>query len=473
MKTWPSILQGGMGIGISNFRLARAVSMAGQIGTVSLVAIPHVAARRLQSGDIDMDRALEAFPVREAAEKIRKKYWRRDKSPIPMFSLHPPRDLVWLTLFGSFAEVWLAKEGHTGKVAGNLLEKVQLPMLPTMLGAIWAGVDMFLIGAGLPIQIPEVLDDLLEKKAAKYRVSVIGSREQTYETVLDIDTFLKTVSQESRQAVEGIALVRPAFLPIVSLDATAGILEKKTKGRIDGFIIEHPVIAGGHNPSPRGWKGDVNKRGEPVYTDRDVADIVKIRAFGIPFWLAGGYASPRRLEEALALGAAGIQCGTIFALCEESGIEHFLKQELREKAYRGELRVFSDPLASPTGFPFQVADIHGTISEASVYEHRKRICDMGYLRFPYVRLEDGKIGYRCSAEPKEDFVKKGGRFEDTIGRKCLCNHLAAAVGLGIVRDGVPEPAILTLGKDTGFIRELIGSEDGTYSAEDAIRYLSG
>lgn len=472
MDIWPRIIQGGMGVGVSNWRLARAVSTAGQLGTVSLVAIPHVAARRLMQGDADMSRALDAFPVREAAEKIRRKYWRRETAPIPMFSLRPSRDLSWLTIFSGFAEVWLAKEGHAGKIAGNLLEKVQLPMLPTMLGALWARIDAFIIGAGLPTQIPDVLDALCSGHRATYRLNVIGAEGSTYETVLDMETLLSKMSPEAETAVADITPSRPAFFPIVSLDATAGILWKKMRARCDGFIVEHPVVAGGHNPAPRGWKGDVSDLGEPVYTDRDVADIVRMREFGVPFWLAGGYADPRRLEETLALGGAGIQCGTIFALCEESGISPRLRRELRKRAYRGELRVLSDPRASPTDFPFQVADMPGTVSEDAVYRNRERICDLGYLRVPY-RTVDGALGYRCPAEPVGDYLKKGGKLGDTEGRKCLCNNLLAAVGLGMTHDGVPEPAIITLGKDTGFIRHLLADEDGSYAASDAIRYLLG
>lgn len=471
MNDWPRIIQGGMGIGVSNWRLARAVALTGQMGTVSLVAAPHLLARRLQQGDADMLRALEVFPVLEISDRICEKYWCKEKAPIPMFSIQPTRELAWLTLSSSFAEVWLAKEGHSGKVAANLLEKVQLPTMLTMLGAMWAGVDAFIIGAGLPTQIPSILDDLCEGRPAKYRISVIADDGSSYEMMLDINALLGKLSQKSRDVVQNIVIKRPAFFPIVSLDVTANILWKKMNGRCDGFIVEHPVVAGGHNPSPRGWKGEVNGDGEPLYTERDTANILEMKKFGVPFWLAGGYARPEKLAEALALGAAGIQCGTIFALCQESGITPLVKKELKRQAYQGEIRVHSDPRASPTGFPFQVVSMPGTVSEAAVSEHRTRICNLGYLRVPYVTA--GGMGYRCAAEPVEDYLHKGGKLEDTIGRQCLCNNLLATVGLGMVHDGVAEPAIITLGKDTGFIQELIDSADGTYTASDAISYLMG
>ncbi len=48
-----------------------------------------------------------------------------------------------LILAAAFAEVWLAKEGHSGAVGLNLLTKIQLPTLPTLLGAMLAGATLF------------------------------------------------------------------------------------------------------------------------------------------------------------------------------------------------------------------------------------------------------------------------------------------------------------------------------------------
>ena len=53
-----------MGVGVSNWRLAQAVSRAGQLGLVSGTALDQVFARRLQDGDDGghMRRGLDAFP---------------------------------------------------------------------------------------------------------------------------------------------------------------------------------------------------------------------------------------------------------------------------------------------------------------------------------------------------------------------------------------------------------------------------
>src|SRR3974390_2823942 len=60
----PTIIQGGMGVGISNWRLAQAVSSLGQLGVVSGTALDQVLVRRLADGDPGgaMRRALAAFP---------------------------------------------------------------------------------------------------------------------------------------------------------------------------------------------------------------------------------------------------------------------------------------------------------------------------------------------------------------------------------------------------------------------------
>ncbi|MCX5764611.1 MAG: nitronate monooxygenase, partial [Gemmatimonadetes bacterium] len=61
----PRIIQGGMGIAVSNWRLANAVSSRGQLGVVSGTAIDTVFVRRLQDGDIGghMRRAMARFPI--------------------------------------------------------------------------------------------------------------------------------------------------------------------------------------------------------------------------------------------------------------------------------------------------------------------------------------------------------------------------------------------------------------------------
>ena len=133
--------------------------------------------------------------------------------------------------------------------------------------------------------------------------------------------------------------------------------------------------------------------------------------------------------------------------------------------------VLTDPLASPTGFPFKVAQLENTASALPIYQQRTRVCDLGYLREPYAQ-ESGSIGYRCAAEPVANFVSKGGREEDAAGRKCLCNALLANVGHPQVRkDGSVEPALLTVGDDLNSVAQFLAPGQDTYSAERVVERL--
>ena len=266
----------------------------------------------------------------------------------------------------------------------------------------------------------------------------------------------------------GAPLTRPAFLAIIASTALAITLARKTPG-VDGFVIEGPT-AGGHNAPPRG-AGEL-VQGQPVYGPRDEVDLEKVRELGLPFWLAGGQATPERLRQACDAGAAGIQVGTVFAFCEDSGLDPGLRARVLAEAEAGHATIFTDPLASPTGFPFKVIGLEGTLSQEDVMDARERRCDLGYLREVYAE-PDGRVGYRCPAEPVDDYVRKGGDPADTLGRKCICNGLTAAVGLGQRRHGTPEPPILTAGNDLEELGRLLGPGRSTYGAADVVKYLLG
>ena len=107
---------------------------------------------------------------------------------------------------------------------------------------------------------------------------------------------------------------------------------------IQGFVIE-TAFAGGHNAPPRGFRYDavakshklaLNDKGEPIYGPKDDVDLAKFKAAvkGLPFWLAGYYARPEKLEEVLAVGGAGVQIGTSFAFAKESGLAPGAKQQV-------------------------------------------------------------------------------------------------------------------------------------------------
>jgi nitronate monooxygenase len=463
----PQIIQGGMGVGISDWRLARAVSIQGHLGVVSGTALDTVMVRRLQDGDAGghMRRAMEQFPMPGVAADVLRLYFRPEgRTPGTPYKMLPvykqvmsqARQLV--TVLAAFAEVYLAKEGHGGPVGMNLLTKVQIPTLPSLYGAMLAGVDVILMGAGIPREIPAALDGLARHLGASLRFDVEGlpsGREE--HLALDPAAFWTTTPAE---------LHRPLFLAIIASNSLATMLARKASGRIDGFVIEGPT-AGGHNAPPRG-EPHFNQRGEPVYGERDVVDLAKLSELGLPFWLAGGTGRTGSLQQALASGASGIQVGTLFAYCDESGMAANLKSSVLAHALRGEVTVRTDPRASPTGYPFKVVSWPG---DPGAGVERERLCDLSGLRVAYWTPE-GKIGYRCPGEPVAAYVKKGGKEEDTVGRRCLCNALTADLGMGQVRgDGKVEPPLVTSGDDLESIGVFLAGRT-SYSAADVLDYLT-
>ncbi len=469
----PQIIQGGMGIGVSNWRLAREVSKLGQLGVVSGTAMNSILIRRLQDGDPGghMRRALAAFPFQEISHKLITNYFieggkLKDKpyKRIPMFQLPPSKDFLQQNVASCFVEVWLAKEGHKGLVGINLLEKIQLPNLSALYGAMLANVDYVIMGAGIPREIPGALDQLAVNNTARIKISIEGSNEDFIYEFNPNDIFdLKDMNN----------LQRPYFFPIVSSATLALNLKKKATGRVDGFIVEGP-LAGGHNAPPRGQL-NLNERGEPIYGSRDEVNLSDMKALDLPFWVAGNYATPDKLKEVEGLGAQGIQVGTLFAFCEESGVDSEFRiqalEEIRDNPPPHGGWIFTDIRSSPTGFPFKASLLSGSIGKQDVYEQRPRICDLGYLRHAYQKNEGG-VGLRCPAEPVKDYIKKLGNEIDTVGRKCLCNALFADVGYGqIQNDGYRELPLLTAGDDLNNIQRMFKDGSVIYSAKDVIEYL--
>jgi len=177
------IIQGGMGLGISDWRLARAVSLRKQLGVVSGTALDLIFVRRLQQGDPggDMRRGLAAFPDSEMAQSILDKYYieggKEHGEPYankPMVGHKLSRSIQELLVVANFVEVFLAKQGHEGLVGINFLHKIQTPIMPSLYGAILAGVDVVIVGAGIPLQIPNIIDNLCRGEVAKFDLYVQG-----------------------------------------------------------------------------------------------------------------------------------------------------------------------------------------------------------------------------------------------------------------------------------------------------------
>jgi len=484
-----------MGVRISWWVMSRIVSMMGGLGVVSGTGLEIVYPRLLQDGDHGghVRRAFTELARRQPAlagavwEIFDKYYIEGGRAPgVPYKAVPPcrltrienffpgpdsfwelPREMQVLTLAASFAEVWLAKEGHDGPVGINFLRKVERPLPWALYGAILAGAAYVLVGSGSPDELPGMIEKLSRHEPASMSIKVYGTSSGS-------GRFYATARPALLSGAEKKPVPAPKFIAIVSSFGLASALASDPATRPYGFVVEGSE-AGGHSAAPAKMNFDGAGRPLLVYTERDRADIGAIAGLGLPFWLAGAYASHARLHSARELGAAGIQFGTLAALSAQSGMAPELRSRVLKLLAGGELRV-NNVMVSPTGFPFKVAQVPGTVSEPSVYLARERRCDIGLLQANYLTPE-GDLGYRCPAEPVEAFKAKGGRVQNTAGRVCLCNALLAAAGMPqACPDGRTEPPIVTLGEDLDSARDLLaelppGHE--TYSIGKALKFLRG
>lgn len=449
----PRLIQGGMGVGVSNHKLARAVAISGQehdvsvLGVVSTTGISVIGTTRLQNGDPDQIRGYEAFDsdyAQQLASIYRQGQLRRlpPKSEVLVNGTERvKKSTEKLTVASAFAEVYLAKEGHRGQIGHNILEKTQREQLTVGLGTMMADVDYCIIGAGIPHQVPAMLENFVHGRTASYKIDVMGG--DGYTMFLDPNEFV----------ADGVVLKKPKLLVISSSHTLAQRLAETVE--VDGFVMEGPS-AGGHNAPARSKK--ILPDGQPEYGPKDEVNLQKMVDLGIPFWLAGGHATPEALIAARKLGAAGIQVGSAFALCDESGYLEEVKHELRNRIVTNTLDVRTSATASPSGFPFQVVQLPGTLSDEKVYTDRKRICNIGHLTTARQLTEEegGGLEFSCLAEP-------GGKE----GSICLCNGLGASAGQG----GLNEPMIVTLGKDTSFYDGISKRDDGGYTANSVVEYI--
>jgi NAD(P)H-dependent flavin oxidoreductase YrpB (nitropropane dioxygenase family) len=472
----PTIIQGGMGVSVSSWQLAHAVARTGNLGVVSGTGADVVMARRLQLGDPGghIRRALAHFPYPDVSRRVMRTYYVHGGMPetanfrtLPRFTLEPSQELMELTVAANFAEVWLAKEGHDGPVGVNYLRKIELPLPYGLLGAILAGVDYVIVGAGNPAEIPGMVRTLAAGQDLEFSVRGQGFTSK--------DAPLLARCSPSEILGTPVPQAEPRMLAIAASAELAEGLAGNPVTRPFGFVLEGPT-AGGHNAPPRGPRR-TDDLGQPVYDERDAVDVERVAALGLPFWLAGSYGSPEGLASATSAGATGIQVGTAFAYTAESGMAPEYKKQVLTSLAEGTLEVRTDWRASPTGFPFKVVQAPGTLSDPEVAERRKLVCDLSYLRVPY-KKGDGEVDYRCPAEPVAVYTgRKGGRVENTEGRKCLCNGLLATAGLPQRRPkGVLEPAVITSGDDfstVSVLMEHVRSDQDFYTAQDVLDHLEG
>lgn len=277
------IIQGGMGVGVSLFPLASAVAVEGGVGIVSSACLDRIVSAR-------KDKKLNSY---EAA----------------------------------YEEVSEAKA--RGGFAGiNIMCALARDYNDSVKGALDAGADVIISGAGLPVSLPAIQDPK--------------------------DT---------------------ALIPIVSSARALDIICKKWEKlgyRPDAVVLEGP-LAGGH----LGFKMDQidieSNRLENLLPP--VLDMARKHG-DFPIIVAGGIYTFEDISRFLKAGAAGVQMGTRFLATEESSASQDYKKSV-VAAKDEDIIVAFDP-GSPCGLPFRIIK-QSPMYVSALSKLRKPKCDKGYV----------------------------------------------------------------------------------------------
>lgn len=250
------IIQGGMGVGVSAHRLAGTVAAQGGVGTIASVEL-----RRLHE---DLMR--------------------------PLRRLRDPDATARANLVALDREVQEARRiaGKDGFIAVNVMRAVT-HYREHVLQALKSGADAIIMGAGLPLDLPELAVDY----------------------------------------------PRAALIPILSeLRGVQAVVRRwMRRGRLpDAIVIEHPRYAGGHVGATH-----MEEINDPRFDFATVLPAIRdfLYSLGdatarIPIIPAGGINSFQRIKDLLAMGASGVQIGTPFAVTKEGDAHDNFKRVLAE-----------------------------------------------------------------------------------------------------------------------------------------------
>ena len=442
----PELIQAGMGAHISCARLANATSRLGALGVVSSVGLRHIVLQQVRTGDAETIEIAKTFPIARYIEDLLsyapggKRHTRA--TPIDVSDAVKGALAKRLSVICAYIEVMRAKRGHRGMVGINVMWKCALTVLPSIYGALLAGVDAFLCGAGVPMELPEIVHRMRRGQNLDYD-PLTGTNTHVHMRIDDDDSADLLSSKPM-----------PKLIPILSNFAFCKRLldtwNKRVEGsRPDAFVLENHA-AGGHNAQPR----DKSEFGE---ADNINAYFDKVLALGVPVYVAGAFEHGGSRKDLLywqGRGAHGIQVGSRFALSAESGLRDDLKERTIQASREGTLQVLTDARLSPTGFPFKFVPVEGTLGDQSVRDQQKRGCDLGYLLTSRtITQADGteREVYLCPAMPEDQYVSLGGDLADTVGRLCLCNALLATAGY----NKPDRPALVTLGESGVMTKEAL------------------
>jgi nitronate monooxygenase len=359
------IVQGGMGVGVSAHRLAGTVASLGGVGTLSSVD--------LRRHHPDLMERTTGLPQDERA-----------KAAINAANLE-----------ALDREVAAARELAQGRglVAINVMRAVA-EYAPAVQRALQAGIDAIVVGAGLPLDLPDLASD--HPKAL--------------------------------------------LIPILSDARGVQLIVKKweRKKRLpDAIVIEHPRLAGGHLGAARiADLGDTRFDFERVIPE----SMAFFKSAGlekeIPLIAAGGIRSLDDIRRVQSLGAAGVQLGTPFAVTSEGDAHPEFKRILAE-ARDEDMAEFTSVAGLPARAvltPWLKAYLK-IEDKLQAVAHAKSRCTKAFDCLAQCGLRDGLPGW---------------------GQFCIDNQLAAAlrgdVKKGLFFRGAGE---LPFGSQIRSVRELM------------------
>ncbi len=258
-RTLLPIVQGGMGVGISAHRLAGTVARHNAVGTLASVDL------RCHHADL-MARTTHIGTGADVKAKINA-----------------------ANLEALDREIRAARQIAAGRglIAVNVMRAVA-EYAHYVQQACASGIDAVVVGAGLPLDLPELTADFPQV----------------------------------------------ALIPILSDARGIALILKKweRKGRLpSAIVIEHPKHAGGHLGAAR-----LEDLGDPRFDFERVLPeaLALLRATGVegrvPLIPAGGINTPQRVRQLLTLGAAAVQVGTAFAVTEECDAHPNFKRVLAQ-----------------------------------------------------------------------------------------------------------------------------------------------
>lgn len=441
-KEVPRLIQAGMGVRISSSKLARETSRLGAVGVVSSVGLRHVIIEEIRSGDREAIELAGTFPIARYIDDLLAfaPGGKKHTAAVPLDHPDPSKGELpkRLSAIAAYVEVLRSRSGHDGMVGINVMWKCSLTVLPSLYGAMLAGVDMLLCGAGVPMELPDIVSRIQNGQDLEY-LPLHGTDTNTQLSISGDRTLAQSNLSKS-----------PMLVPILSNFAfPKRILDvwSREYGGVKpfAFVLENHA-AGGHNAPPR----DKESYGE---RDDITAYFEKVRDLGTPVYVAGAGSTREEYLAWREKGAYGLQVGSRFALCAESGLRDDLRNAVIAGNAQAETDVLTSSRLSSTGYPFKYVPLAGTLAEQPIYDSRRRICNKGYLLHSHVETDDDgsvKESYVCPAMPAAQYVRLGGEAEETVARVCLCNALLAAAGLA--EPG--EPPLITLGTEGLQVTEL-------------------